>query len=296
MMMRSTMYVKRPQYPRAGGTCASFTTGQVRWYETAVVATLRDRLRAGDVWVEGSRDYRRFDAYLPLAHDAERVLAESGVETDARVWLARRREWLHERLGEVGAKLARGRLEGVRLENACLRITPYEAVTPPAGERLDRAIDALMPRIRITDLLWEVNSRTGFLDAFTDLRSGRGHSNRNRAAILATVLAGATNLGLGGYTPPEEVERVLIARDGDAAGAAGAERLADRCRARGLAVAVLVPTHGDCNDELIARGAASLGARIDAALSLLAGGGPRTADTGSVTLGETTTTLISPAF
>ena len=36
-----------------------------RTYETAVVATLRDRLRAGDVWVEGSRDYRRFDAYLP---------------------------------------------------------------------------------------------------------------------------------------------------------------------------------------------------------------------------------------
>ena len=33
-----------------------------RAYQTAVVATLRDRLRAG-VWVEGSRDYRRFDAY-----------------------------------------------------------------------------------------------------------------------------------------------------------------------------------------------------------------------------------------
>ena len=35
---------------------------QRRTYETAVVATLRDRL--GDVWVTGSRDYRRFDAYL----------------------------------------------------------------------------------------------------------------------------------------------------------------------------------------------------------------------------------------
>ena len=165
-----------------------------RFYETAVVSTLRDRLRAGDVWVEGSRDYRRFDAYLPPADDARRVLVESGVETEASVWLVDRRERLHERLGEVGAKLARGRLDGVRLENARVRITPYDAVTPPAGERLDRAIDVLMPRIRITDLLWEVNSRTGFLDAFTDLRSGRVHSNR--AAILAAVLAGATNLGL----------------------------------------------------------------------------------------------------
>lgn len=31
--------------------------------------------------------------------------------------------------------------------------------------RLDRAIDAVMPRIRITELPWEVNSRTGFLPA-----------------------------------------------------------------------------------------------------------------------------------
>ena len=67
-------------------------------------------------------------------------------------------------------------------------------MTPPAGERLDRAIDTLMPRIRITDLLWDVNAQTGFLDAFTDLRSGRLHANP--AALLAAILAGATNLGL----------------------------------------------------------------------------------------------------
>ena len=165
-----------------------------RAYETAVVATLRDRLRAGDVWVEGSRDYRRFDAYLPPADEAERVFADSGLQTNGDVWFAERRDRLHGRLAEVGAKLAGGRLEGVRLENGRLRITPYDAVTPPAGERLDRAIDALMPRIRITDLLWDVNARTDFLEVFTDLRSGRVHSNP--AAVLAAILAGATNLGL----------------------------------------------------------------------------------------------------
>lgn len=37
-----------------------------RLYETAVLATLRDRLRSGDVWVEQSSNYRRFDAYLEL--------------------------------------------------------------------------------------------------------------------------------------------------------------------------------------------------------------------------------------
>ena len=141
-------------------------TPQRRTYETAVVATLRDRLRAGDVWVEGSQDYRRFDAYLVPMDETRRVLGDSTLETDGPACL-------HDQLREARAKLAAGRLEGVRLENSRLKITPYDPLTPPAGERLDRAIDALMPRIRITDLLWDAHALTGFLDAFTDLRSGR---------------------------------------------------------------------------------------------------------------------------
>ena len=165
-----------------------------RVYETAVIATLRDRLRAGDVWVEGSRDYRRFDTYLPPLDEAREVLADSALETDGPMWLESRREALRQRLHEVRKRLVGGHLEGVRLEHGRLKIIPYDPVTPPAGERLDRAIDTLMPRIRITDLLWDVNAQTGFLDAFTDLCSGRLHANP--AALLAAILAGATNLGL----------------------------------------------------------------------------------------------------
>jgi hypothetical protein len=35
-----------------------------RAYEVAVMIALRDRLRAGDIWVEGSRAFRAFDAFL----------------------------------------------------------------------------------------------------------------------------------------------------------------------------------------------------------------------------------------
>src|SRR4029077_1776207 len=41
-----------------------------RLYETAVLSTLRDRLRAGDVWIDGTRNYRRFDAYLLSKREA----------------------------------------------------------------------------------------------------------------------------------------------------------------------------------------------------------------------------------
>ena len=52
-----------------------------------------------------------------------------------------------------------------------------------------------MPRVRITELLHEVNRATGFVSAFTNLRTGEHCDEEN--ALLAAILADATNLGLG---------------------------------------------------------------------------------------------------
>ena len=49
-------------------------------------------------------------------------------------------------------------------------ITPRKAVTPPDVWRLDTIIDGLLLRIGITDLLWEVEARTGFLGLVFDIR------------------------------------------------------------------------------------------------------------------------------
>ena len=54
----------------------------------AVLATLRDKLRSGDVWVERSANYRRFDSYpLPPAA-VPKVAAELGLPATADEWLA----------------------------------------------------------------------------------------------------------------------------------------------------------------------------------------------------------------
>ena len=52
-----------------------------------------------------------------------------------------------------------------------------------------------MPPARITELLHEVNRTTGFASAFTNLRTGERCEDVN--ALLAAILADATNLGLG---------------------------------------------------------------------------------------------------
>ena len=107
------------------------------------------------------------------------------------------------------AKLAAGRLEGVRLENSRLKITPYDPLTPPAGERLDRAIDGLMPRIRITDLLWDVNALTGFLAGATNL--GLERMARASSGVSHAQLSWASAWYLRSETYADALARIIDA-------------------------------------------------------------------------------------
>ena len=71
------------------------------------MVALRDRLRAGDVWVEGSRAFRAFDDFLlpPTAFAAKRQAGELGLAVPDRfdAWRDERLEILERRLREVAA-------------------------------------------------------------------------------------------------------------------------------------------------------------------------------------------------
>ncbi|KFL48816.1 Tn3-family transposase [Sphingobium sp. ba1] len=158
------------------------------------MATLRDRLRAGDVWIEGTRNYQRFDAYLLGRRDAAKVADVLPFDSNAASYLADRARNLDWRLRRFAKQLKTNKLEGVSLERDRLKLQQMPPVTPPEAEALDRKLDTLLPRVRITELLLEVAERTGFLNAFRDLRSGKEHDNPS--TVLAAILADGTNLGL----------------------------------------------------------------------------------------------------
>jgi len=75
-----------------------------------------------------------------------------------------------------------------------LKITPFEKATPPEAEVLAARLYAMLPRIRITDLLSEVADWTLFIDCFTHLRSGETVADPR--VLMTGLIADGLNLGL----------------------------------------------------------------------------------------------------
>src|SRR3546814_2822396 len=98
------------------------------------MATLRDRLRAGDIWVEGTRNYRRFDTYLLSRRDADKVADSLPFQTDAAAYLEERARTLDWRLRRFAKQLKANRLAGVALERDRLKLQPMPAITPRSEE------------------------------------------------------------------------------------------------------------------------------------------------------------------
>ena len=166
------------------------------YYELAVYFALGSALRAGDVWVTGSKLHRSIEAYLSPP--------TSGAPTPARLpappaltaarYLDERAALLDRRLLEVGKKLASGECAAT-LDRDRLSLPKPEAKDDPEARLLARRLYGLMPRVRITDLLEEVDRWTGFVELFGHVQTGRPHAERR--AFLAALIAEATNIGLG---------------------------------------------------------------------------------------------------
>jgi TnpA family transposase len=168
-----------------------------RLYEIATLTHLRDRLNSRDVWVEGSRSFRPIDehlmpkpAFVALKEENELGL---GVPSDGAAWLAEVRQMMDVNLKRLAWRARFGKLDGVRMEDGTLIVTPHASDVPAAAEALNAEITEMYPLVEVPDLLREVHEWTGFADQFTHVRTG--DAPQNIAAMLAGVLADGTNLG-----------------------------------------------------------------------------------------------------
>ncbi|CZF80988.1 Tn3 family transposase [Grimontia marina] len=169
-----------------------------RYYELCVFSELRHALRAGDIWVQHSRQFMDFEAYL-LPQDTFQRLREDhalglSVDTDGQRFLEKKKAQLINALKQVDQDAANNRLPGALVTSSGMRISPLVNNVPDEAESLIRKVAALMPKVKITELLLEVDSWTGFTRHFTHLKGGQ--PAQDRIMLMTTLLADGINLGL----------------------------------------------------------------------------------------------------
>ncbi|WP_446443404.1 hypothetical protein [Pseudocitrobacter faecalis] len=147
-----------------------------RYYELCALSELKNALRSGDIWVQGSRQFKDFEDYLvPPAKFASLKQASElplAVATDCDQYLHDRLTLLETQLATVNRMALANELPDAIITESGLKITPLDAAVPDTAQALIDQTAMILPHVKITELLLEVDEWTGFTRHFAHLKSG----------------------------------------------------------------------------------------------------------------------------
>lgn len=164
-----------------------------KWWETAILFSIRDALRSRDIWVVGSRKYQDTRTQLLPIAQAEKCLSLP-IPLQADDWINQRKTMLNEQMKKVSRMLRDGTLPSNTLEKGKLHVKRLERDIPEGMDALTLDVYNHMPQIPITDILKEVDADTGFSEAFTHINTGSPCADN--LGLLNVLLADGINLGL----------------------------------------------------------------------------------------------------
>lgn len=128
-----------------------------RYYELCALSELKNSLRSGDIWVQGSRQFKDFEDYLvppekftSLKQSSELPLA---VATDCEQYLHERLTLLEAQLATVNRMAAANDLPDAIITESGLKITPLDAAVPDTAQALIDQTAMVLPHVKITELL-----------------------------------------------------------------------------------------------------------------------------------------------
>ena len=168
------------------------------YYEICLLSELKNALRSGDIWVQGSRQFKDFEDYLLSEETFNNIKLSDNlplkIELDCEKYLTERISLIEERLKMLDYLSITNELPDAVITSSGLKITPLESTVPDNAQAFINKISSMLPHIKITELLLEVESWTEFSSAFTHLKTGE--VVKDKILLLSVILADAINLGL----------------------------------------------------------------------------------------------------
>lgn len=179
-----------------------------RDYEMCILAELRDALRSGSVWLEGSRQYASLESYL-IPKDRWEQLRQTycemvGIPADGKVQMEVKQAALEKSLAQLDKRLPKN--EFVRIENGELVLTPLdeEEAEIRRVHPLAKKIGGLLPPIQLGQLLAEVDAWTGFSQQLTHAGGAASRIPDLATHLYAAIVTQACNMTLSGMADLSE--------------------------------------------------------------------------------------------
>jgi TnpA family transposase len=173
-----------------------------RDYEMCALSDLRDSLRSGAVWLQGSRQYANLDSYLIPQARWEQLRSTYcdmvGIPEDGAIQLELKQAALEESLARLDKRLPKN--EFVRFENGELVLSPLDKEEEEIRQEhpLAKKIGPLLPSIQLGQLLAEVDAWTGFSKLLTHAGGATSRIPDLATHLYAAILTQACNMTLSG--------------------------------------------------------------------------------------------------
>ncbi len=168
-----------------------------KFYEICALSELKNALRSGDIWVRarGSSATSTTTCCRPRSSPHSSASRPCpGDQPEQRPVHGRAFAAAGRAVGHRHPPAKDNELPDAILTESGLKITPLDAAVPDRAQALIDQTSQLLPRIKITELLMDVDDWTGFSRHFTHLKDGA--EAKDRTLLLSAILGDAINLGL----------------------------------------------------------------------------------------------------
>ena len=168
-----------------------------QYYEMAALTELKNNIRSGSIWVEGSRMHKEFEEYLISKEEWEVVKQTKkclAVNLNFEEYIKEKIETLNARLKWISKNI--DQVDSINVDKKKIYVERLQTDVPEDARAFSLSLYKRLPRVKLTELLMEVAEWTGFDESFVHAASNQKPKSEESSIIMAALMGMGTNIGL----------------------------------------------------------------------------------------------------